>query len=129
MNYTYLEHKADLYIQGEGKNRKEAIEAIGDGLFNVIGKGEKQNKIEFTETGIDFQDLVVNLFTRILGEIDAEMVSGSKIKVEEITETKVKIIFYYGENVNKMHVKAATFHGFEEIKEENKIKIKILFDT
>lgn len=129
MKYTYLEHRADLYVQGEGKNRNEAIESIAEGLFNVTGKGIGKNKIEFEETGIDFQDLIVNIFTRILGEMDAENVSGAKIKVLEITDNKAKIEFYFSENVNKMHVKAVTLHGFEEIKEKNNVKIKILFDT
>ena len=128
MNYTYLEHTADLYIQGEGKDRNEALEAIAQGLFNITGKGDEKEKIEFTETGIDFQDLVINIFTRILGEIDAEMVSGSRIKIKEITDTKATVEFYYGENRNKMHVKAVTLHGFEEIRNNN-VKIKILFDT
>ena len=39
MTYTYLEHRADLYVQGEGRDRNEAIEGIADGLFNVTGKG------------------------------------------------------------------------------------------
>lgn len=129
MTYTYLEHRADLYVQGEGRDRNEAIEGIADGLFNVTGKGMEKNKIEFEETGIDFQDLIVNIFTRILGEMDAENVSGSKIKVLEITDNKAKIEFYYGDNVNKMHVKAVTLHGFEEIKNKNNVKIKVLFDT
>lgn len=129
MKYTYLEHRADLYIQGEGRDRNEAIESIADGLFNITGKGIEKEKIEFEETGIDFQDLIVNIFTRILGEMDAENVSGSKIKVLEITDNKAKIEFYYGDNVNKMHVKAVTLHGFEEIKEKENVKIKILFDT
>jgi len=129
MKYTYLEHRADLYIQGEGRDRNEAIESIADGLFNITGKGIEKEKIEFEETGIDFQDLIVNIFTRILGEMDAENLSGAKIKVLEITDNKAKIEFYYGENVNKMHVKAVTLHGFEEIKEKNNVKIKILFDT
>ena len=129
MKYTYLEHRADLYVQGEGRDRNEAIESIADGLFNITGKGIEKEKIEFEETGIDFQDLIVNIFTRILGEMDAENLSGAKIKVLEITDNKAKIEFYYGENVNKMHVKAVTLHGFEEIKEKNNVKIKILFDT
>jgi SHS2 domain-containing protein len=129
MKYTYLEHRADLYVQGEGRDRNEALESIADGLFNVTGKGIEKEKIEFEETGIDFQDLIVNIFTRILGEMDAENLSGAKIKVLEITDNKAKIEFYYGENVNKMHVKAVTLHGFEEIKEKNNVKIKILFDT
>ena len=129
MSYTYLEHRADLYIQGEGINRNEAIESIALGLFNVTGKGKEIEKIEFEEEGIDFQDLVVNIFTRILGEMDAESVSGSRIEVLEITDKRAKIIFHYGENVNKMHVKAVTLHGFEEIKNNGKIKIKVLFDT
>lgn len=129
MNYTYLEHRADLYIQGEGKNRNEALENIAQGLFNIIGKGKEESKLEFAETGIDFQDLVINIFTRILAEIDAEMVSGSKIIIKEITDTNAKVEFYYSENVNKMHVKAVTLHGFEEIKEKDKVKIKVLFDT
>lgn len=129
MKYTYLEHRADLYVQGEGRDRNEALESIADGLFNITGKGIEKEKIEFEETGIDFQDLIVNIFTRILGEMDAENLSGAKIKVLEITDNKAKIEFYYGENVNKMHVKAVTLHGFEEIKEKNNVKIKILFDT
>ncbi len=129
MTYTYLEHRADLYVQGEGRDRNEAVEGIADGLFNVTGKGMEKNKIEFEETGIDFQDLIVNIFTRILGEMDAENISGSKIKVLEITDNKAKIEFYYGDNVNKMHVKAVTLHGFEEIKNKNNVKIKVLFDT
>ncbi len=129
MKYTYLEHRADLYVQGEGRDRNEALESIADGLFNVTGKGIEKEKIEFEETGIDFQDLIVNIFTRILGEMDAENLSGAKIKVLEITDNKAKIEFYYGENVNKMHVKAVTLHGFEEIKDNGKIKIKVLFDT
>jgi len=128
-NYTYLEHRADLYIQGQGKNRKEAIEGIAQGLFNVTGKGKEIGKIEFEERGIDFQDLVVNIFTRILGEMDAESISGVKIEVLEITDNKAKIVFYYGENVNKMHVKAVTLHGFEEINEGKSVKVRILFDT
>lgn len=129
MNYTYLEHRADLYIQGEGNNRKEAIEGIAQGLFNITGKGIDKEFMELEESGIDFSNLIVNIFTRILGEMDVESISGSRIEVLEVSDTNIKVKFYYGDNVNKMHVKAVTLHGFEEIKEKETCKIKILFDT
>ena len=129
MKFIYLDHRADLYIQGEGKSRKEAVEQIALGLFNITGKAKEIGRIQFQETGINLQDLIVNIFTRILAEMDAEDVSGSRIDVVEISDKTAKIDFYYGENINKMHVKAVTLHGFEEIKENDKIKIKVLFDT
>lgn len=124
-----MEHRADLYIQGEGKGRKEALEGIALGLFNVTGLGVEKGKVKFSESGIDFQDLVINMFTRILAEMEIINVSGVRINVLKLSENEVEVEFYYGENVNKMHVKAVTFHGFEEINEKNNVKIRVLFDT
>ncbi len=131
--YKYLEHTSDLYIQGEGRDVKEAMESVAQGLFNSISNfckfGTHESMI-FDEKGLDLQDLIVNVFTRILAEMDASGKVGCSIDVLELDEQNLtaKVKLHLCDSDAKLHIKAATFHDFKIERTHQKTKLSVLFD-
>ncbi|MGB9635135.1 MAG: archease [Candidatus Micrarchaeia archaeon] len=133
-SYKYLEHTSDLYIEGAGSNLSEAIESVAQGMFNSISSscvlGTKEY-VEFSENGINLQDLIINIFTRVLAEMDASSKTACNLEVLSLDEStfssKVRITLCKSEST-KLHVKAATFHGFSIIRKGGSISLRVLFD-
>ncbi|MEM3364442.1 MAG: archease [Candidatus Micrarchaeia archaeon] len=133
--YRYLEHRSDLLIEGSGRTIPEALESVAQGLFNSISSASLHQSgpvtITFTESGIDVQDLIINIFTRVLAEMDAQSKVGTSLKVLSFDDEKhtaeVELVLCDGKA--KLHVKAVTFHEFQLIKSSNGLtSLRILFD-
>ena len=131
-NYRYLEHTSDLYIEGSGASPGEAIESVAQGLFDSINVSVSGSvhEIEITESGSDTEDMIINLFTRVLAEMDAEGRQGIWLSVKniDIESNKVQAVLRTSEGKAKLHVKAVTFHGFELLAQDGKTTLRILFD-
>lgn len=135
-SYKYLEHTSDLLIEGSGHSFPEAIESVAQGLFNSISSSKpllasRPVKVKFTETGVDTQDLVINIFTRVLAEMDSQSKIGTSLKVVSLDEKAHKAIIEFGlcDGKARLHVKAVTFHEFElKAPKQGLVTLKVLFD-
>jgi len=131
MGYKILEHTSDLYIQGEGNSFEKAIEGIADGMFRIMREGSTNEKeIGIKYSAYDKEMLLIGLFSKILSECEINSFIPNKMKVikfdEKLNKIEVKIYGKYGilENI----IKAVTYHLFKIERENNKYKIRILFD-
>ncbi len=125
--YQYLEHTSDLFIQSECSRFSKCIESLAEGLFRAISDldgWDEEKIIEFEEDGIDLEDLVINLFTRVLAEMDAEGMVGYKLDVLDLSDLRVKARLTLVNAPAKLHVKAVTFHGFHA----DDRSLRVLFD-
>jgi len=133
--YRYLNHKSDLFIQGRGDSLADAVEAVAQGLFKSITSPESVPKnveaLVFTESGNDLQDLIINIFTRVLAEMDINSKVGTRLEVISL-DTKnntASIRLRLCDGRAKLHVKAVTYHEFSIEQEGDKeTTIKVLFD-
>ncbi|MEM0437965.1 MAG: archease [Candidatus Micrarchaeia archaeon] len=129
--YRFLNHRSDLFIQGRGGTPAEAIEAVAYGLFASIGSEHSEKDcitLQFEESGTDFQDLVVNIFTRILAEMDINSRIGTALQVVSLEGNKARLKLRLCKGRAKMHVKAVTHHEFRIVEEGGKHKLSVLFD-
>jgi SHS2 domain-containing protein len=124
-----------LFIQGSGDSLADAVEAVAHGLFSSISSSEQTKRanciaITFEEKGTDFQDLIINIFTRVLAEMDINSKIGYSLQIieidSELNTAKLKLMLCDGRA--KLHVKAVTYHDFSILTEGTKTKIKVLFD-
>ncbi|MCX8199903.1 MAG: archease [Candidatus Micrarchaeota archaeon] len=135
-NYKYLEHRSDLLIEGSGPSFAGAVESVAQGLFNSISSASSKpasnsQVVKFTETGIDTQDLVINIFTRVLAEMDMHAKIGISLKIlsyDPIKNTACAEL-ELAEGKARLHVKAVTFHEFmlEQVQGGNTV-LRVLFD-
>ena len=133
-DYKFLEHASDLLIQGEGPDLSSAVVAVAHGLFKSITRNISSfsdiSYIEFSESGVDVQDLVVNIFTRVLAEMDCTGRLACRFELlafdEELNTATIKLGLCEGNA--KLSVKAVTFHDFK-IRAANGITtLTVLFD-
>ncbi|MCX8205714.1 MAG: archease [Candidatus Micrarchaeota archaeon] len=128
--YRFLNHRSDLFIQGTSDTQAGAIEAVAYGLFaSICGETQKDCiTVQFEESGVDFQDLVVNIFTRILAEMDINSRIGAGLQVVSLEGNRAKLKLRLCKGRAKMHVKAVTYHEFQMVEENGKHKLRVLFD-
>ncbi len=125
--YKYLEHTSDLFIESKCSHFSHCIESIADGLFRAISDLENPQDpevIEFEEEGLDLEDLIINLFTRVLAEMDASGKVGSKLEVLSLEKNSIKVRLTLVSSPANLHVKAVTFHGFHA----DDHTLRVLFD-
>ncbi|MFA5049522.1 MAG: archease [Candidatus Micrarchaeia archaeon] len=126
-----LEHTSDLYIEGQGKDLKEAICEVAKIMFKNMGEAKKQNaKIEITATGYDKQIMIIEFFSKILSECESELMIPKKLKIKKIDVEKKRIeATIFGETGTlKNIIKAVTYNSFVLDKTNEKTKLRILFD-
>jgi SHS2 domain-containing protein len=132
MPYTYLEHKADLFIEAIGKNFEDALESAAQGMFDAISKVKAKDKIEITIEADSLEDLVVRTLSDLLSQSEIEETPFSKFKVKAFERSpKFKIMgIAYGEKdaPKKSSVKAVTYHALFVKEEKGKTTIRVLVD-
>lgn len=129
--YRFLSHTSDLFIQGRGNTPAEAIEAVAYGLFASISSEPATSDcitLQFEESGTDFQDLVVNIFTRILAEMDINSRIGTALQVTSLDGNRARLKLRLCKGRAKMHVKAVTYHELRIVEEGGEHKLSVLFD-
>lgn len=138
--YRFLEHTADAYIAAYGKNLAEAFENAAAAMFEVMTDIEKVTaEVEdYVEVAAeDEQALLYSWLEALLVKSEINEMLYSKFEIFELTKTagefklKAKIWgekFNPKKHVQKVGVKAVTYHQMEIIKEQAKTTVKFILD-
>jgi len=138
--FEFLEHMADAYVAAYGKDLAEAFENAALAMFDVMTKVEDitPKTEDYLEVkGKDEYALLYNWLEALLVKFETEEMLYSKFQVQEISRSpkgfalKARI---WGEkydpqkHVQKVGVKAVTYHRMEIIRKPEKITLKFILD-
>ena len=138
--FEFLEHTADAYIAAYGKDLARAFENAAVAMFDVMTQVEKvRAKVEdeVEAKGSDEYALLYSWLEALLVKSELNRMLYSKFKVSELLqdsdgfELKAKIwgeAFDPKRHLQKVGVKAVTYHQMEIIKAPGKITVKFILD-
>ena len=138
--YEFLEHTADAYVAAYGSTLKEAFENAATAMFDVMTevrtvKPRFQDSI--TVEGEDKYSLLYNWLESLLIKSETKQMLYSKFKILEIANADSGLKLQariWGEKFNpkkhlqKVGVKAVTYHRMEILKEPGKVTLKFILD-
>jgi SHS2 domain-containing protein len=139
-SYERLEHTADAYLAAYGKDLAEAFESAAAGMFNVMTQVEKvrpQIEDEVEVRGDDEYALLYNWLEALLLRFDLKGMLYSKFKVEQLSQDSNGFVLkaaLWGErfdpkrHLQKVGIKAVTYHRMEIIAAPGKVTLKFLLD-
>jgi SHS2 domain-containing protein len=138
--FEFLEHTADVYIAAHGTTLEEAFENAALAMFEVMTDTEKVNANVEDSVEVEAEDeyaLLYSWLEALLVKFETKNVLYSKFKIlsiDEISEGfKIKAMVW-GEKFNeekhlqKVAVKAVTYHRMEIIKEVDKVTLEFILD-
>ena len=138
--YKFLEHTADAYVAAYGKDLAKAFENAAVAMFDVMTEVEKINPLteEHVEAnGDDEQELLYSWLEALLVKSEINGMLYSKFEVSELNQDsngfrlKAKI---WGEkfdaerHLQKVGIKAVTYHRMEIVKTPGKVTLKFILD-
>jgi SHS2 domain-containing protein len=138
--FKFLEHTADAYIAAYGRTLSEAFENAGLAVFEVmtdLDKVNPRNEESIEVNARDAYELLYNWLEALLVKFDIEQMLFSKLKVLELREKsndfrlKVQVRgerFDPEKHVQKVGVKAVTYHRMEIIQKPNHVTLKFILD-
>jgi SHS2 domain-containing protein len=138
--FEFLEHTADAYIAAYGKNLAEAFENAALAMYEVMTDVKKVNpeiRDEVEVTGEDEYALLYNWLEALLVKFDTNGMLYSKFEISAIDRTPegfrlgAKIWgekFRKEKHLQKVGVKAVTYHRMEIIKEPNLVTLRFILD-
>jgi SHS2 domain-containing protein len=137
--YEFLEHTADAYIAAYGRNLEEAFATAARALFDVMTQVERvrpetEDLVEVE--GKDEYSLLYRWLELLLVKSETKGMLYSKF---EVTITEKMSVFrlkarIWGERFNaekhlqKVGVKAVTYHRMEVIKSSEKVTLRFILD-
>lgn len=138
--FEFLEHTADAYIAAYGKDLAEAFENAALAMYEVMTEVEKVNpeiKDEVEVTGEDEYALLYDWLEALLVKSDTDGMLYSKFEIPAIDKTpdgfrlRARIWgekFRKEKHLQKVGVKAVTYHRMEIIKEPNMVTLRFILD-
>lgn len=138
--FEFLEHTADVYVRAHGLTMKEAYENAALAMFETITKtGKVAEKIEdiITVEAEDQYALLYNWLEALLVSSETKGILYSKFEITDWEETSDSFKFtakIWGEKFNpkkhlqKVAVKAVTYHRMVVIKEKEKAVLEFILD-
>lgn len=138
--YEFLEHTADAYIAAYGRNLPEAFENAALATFEVMTDVEKVVPRKEDQIEVEGQDeyaLLYNWLEALLVKSDINGMLFSKFKIQRIRQTlkgfrlSARIWgekFDASKHLQKVGVKAVTYHRMEIIREPAEIAVKFILD-
>ena len=138
--YEFLEHTADAYVAAYGKNLTEAFENAAVAMFDVTTEVEKVNPLteERVEAkGDDEQELLYNWLEALLVKSEVNRMLYSKFDISEFDQDssgfrlRAKIWgekFDASRHLQKVGIKAVTYHRMEITKTPEKVTLKFILD-
>jgi SHS2 domain-containing protein len=138
--FRFLEHTADVYIAAYGKNLKEAFENAAAAMFETM---TNLNQITPTKkdtvhtTARDEQALLYNWLEALLIKFDTTGMLCSKFKIHSLAQTRGHLALnatVWGEPFNpqkhlqKVGVKAITYHQMQIAKRPNQVEVRFILD-
>ena len=139
-SYKFLEHTADAYVAAYGKDLAKAFENAAVAMFDVTTEVEKINpstEDHVEVLGHDEQELLYNWLEALLVKSETNGMLYSKFEISEINQDsngfhlKAKI---WGEkfdakrHLQKVGIKAVTYHRMEIVKTPRKVTLKFILD-
>jgi len=137
MNYTLIDHTADLGVDVYGTGLKELFENAGYAMFDIITDTSQLTALFETIlniTGEDRPDLMVNWLRELLYLWTGK---GQLVKIINITSLSeyalsAKIKFDHfdpGRHLIKSELKAVTYHQIRVEEKNSKWEARIIFDV
>ncbi len=138
--YEFLEHTADAYVAAYGRNLTEAFENAAVAMFDVMTEVEKVDPLtedHVEADGEDEQEFLYNWLEALLVKSEINGMLYSKFKISELNHDsngfrlKAKI---WGEkfdakrHLQKVGVKAITYHRMEIVKAPEQVTLKFILD-
>ena len=139
-SYKFLEHTADAYVAAYGKDLAKAFENAAVAMFDVMTEVEKINpstEDHVEVLGHDEQELLYNWLEALLVKSEIDEMLYSKFEISELNQDlngfhlKAKI---WGEkfdamrHLQKVGIKAVTYHRMEIVKTPRKVTLKFILD-
>ena len=138
--FEFLEHTADVYIAAHGKTMEEAFENAALALFEVMTDTDKVSPDVEDHVVVEAEDeyaLLYSWLEALLVNFETKNMLYSRFAIADIEETdegfKIKAAAW-GEKFNaekhmqKVGVKAVTYHRMEILKEFNKVTLEFILD-
>ncbi|NWF86675.1 archease [Candidatus Bathyarchaeota archaeon] len=138
--FEFLEHTADAYIAAYGRDLAEAFENAAFAMFDVmtdIAKITPEVKDSVEVAAEDEHALLYIWLETLLIKFDIYGMLYSKFKILQLKKTAKGFMLraeIWGEKFNpkkhmqKVGVKAITYHVMEIIKEAGKVTLKFILD-
>ncbi|MEK6843230.1 MAG: archease [Candidatus Micrarchaeota archaeon] len=136
--FKFIDHRADMFIESNGKSYHEALENCALGLFDTICDSKKlsiKKKIIVREKASNLVDLTTFLLSKIVSEGDSREMMFKKMKVIKFEKGKKNFsiaVEVFGQpqvhKLGRMYVKAVTHHEAAVENKNKKWRIKILPD-
>jgi SHS2 domain-containing protein len=138
--FEFLEHTADAYIAAYGKDLPEAFENAALATFDVMTEVEKVSpKVEdmVEVTGEDEFALLYNWLEALLVKFDVSGMLYSKFEISHLGQIQGRFgldariwgeEFDPSKHLQKVGVKAVTYHRMEIIKDPGKVTLRFILD-
>jgi len=139
-SYKFLEHTADAYVAAYGKDLAKAFENAAVAMFDVMTEVEKVSPLtedHVEARGDDEQELLYSWLEALLVKSEINGMLYSKFEVSELNHDsngfrlRAKI---WGEkfdaerHLQKVGIKAITYHRMEIVKTPGKVTLKFILD-
>jgi SHS2 domain-containing protein len=138
--FEFLEHTADIYVAAYGKTLEEAFENAALAMFEVMTDTDNISVNVEDNFDVEAEDefaLLYNWLEALLVNFETKNMIYSQFKISSIEEIEEGFRFKaaaWGEkfNVNKhvqkVGVKAITYHRMEILKKLNKVTLEFILD-
>jgi len=138
--FEFLEHTADIYIAAHGKNLEEAFENAALAMFEVMTDTKKVSPDEEDFVQVEAEDeyaLLYSWLEALLVKFEVKNMLYSKFKISRLEETaegfELKATvrgekFNADRHLQKVAVKAVTYHRMEIIKDAGKVTLEFILD-
>jgi len=140
VKFEYLEHTADVYVAAHGKTLEEAFENAALAMFEVMTETDKVSANIEDHVVVEAEDefaLLYSWLEALLVNFETKNMIYSDFKIAGIEETeegfRIKAAmwgekFNAEKHVQKVGVKAVTYHRMEILKEFNKVTLEFILD-
>ena len=138
--FEFLEHTADVFIAAHGSTLEQAFENAALAMFEVMTDTSKVAPIIEDSVDVEAEDeyaLLYSWLEALLVKFEIKNMFYSKFAVPEISETdegfRIKAAIW-GEafdpekHMQKVGVKAVTYHRMEIIKEFDEVTLEFILD-
>lgn len=136
-----MEHTADAYVAAYGKDLEEAFENAAVAMFDVMTEADKINPAVEDHVEVEAPDehaLLYSWLEALLVKFEIEGMLYARFKILNLDKSsngfrlKARIWgeeYDSGRHLQKVGVKAVTYHRMEIIKEPNKVTLKFILDV
>lgn len=138
--FEFLEHTADAYVAAYGKDLAEAFENAALAMFEVMTDTKKVGTRVVDRVEVEAEDeqaLLYSWLEALLVKFDTIGILYSKFKIQSLSTVakgfalKAKIwgeSFKLEKHLQKVGVKAITYHRMEIVKKPEKVTLKFILD-